>query len=416
MKRLKAVRITPDTDLVVIGGENDNGKTSVLDSIMYALSGKAIPAKALRNGTNRGNVTLDLGEYIVTRKFTRSDDGVDSTLEIRTKEGGKVKSPQGILDDLCGRLAFDPLEFLRLKANQQRDSLKELVGLDFTQIDKDRAEAYAKRTEVNRQVKAKDAEIAVLPEVMAPDREISVAAISDELAQAEKVNKANDEVRRKLTETERQFESNLGEREEIKKQIAALEAKLQMKVDIAVSLQDTVAKLDKEVAALQDVDTAELREELKNVETKNRAVRQNALRAKLQKECEDLAAHATSLTEAIDALDKKKTDALAAAKFPVAGLGFDDSGVTFNGLPFDKDYQSSANMIRVAAGMGAALNPSLRVMLIRDGSLLDKNSLSLLAEFAAESDMQCWIERVGEGEECSVIIADGEVKEAEVAA
>ena len=38
--RLNAVEITPDGRLVVIGGNNGHGKTSVLDSIMLAMNGK----------------------------------------------------------------------------------------------------------------------------------------------------------------------------------------------------------------------------------------------------------------------------------------------------------------------------------------------------------------------------------------
>lgn len=411
VKRLKAVHIKPDGSLVVVGGDNDNGKTSVLDSIMYALSGSAIPAKALRNGENKGAVTLDLGEYIVTRKFNRKGDDVNSSLEIKSKEGAKQSSPQKILDDLCGRLAFDPVEFLRLKPKQQLEALKELVNLDFTQIDKEREAAFAKRTEINRQCKAKDAELAACPSVQAPEREVSVSMLTDELAQAEAVNKANEAVRRKKVDAQNQFIANCAERADIERQIAALEARLQMKTEIGDSLANTVAELDTKVAELKDVDTAQIREEIKNVETVNRAVRQNEKHAKLQAECEELAAHASSLTEAIDALDQKKRDALSKAAFPVAGLGFDENGVTFNGLPFDKEYQSSANMIRVAVGMGTALNPRLKVMLIRDGSLLDSKSLSLVAEMAAENDLQVWMERVGAGPECSVIIEDGEVRE-----
>lgn len=411
VKRLKAVHIKPDGSLVVVGGDNDNGKTSVLDSIMYALSGSAIPPKALRNGENKGAITLDLGEYIVTRKFSRKGDDVNSSLEIKSKEGAKQSSPQKILDDLCGRLAFDPIEFLRLKPKQQLEALKELVNLDFAQIDKEREAAFAKRTEINRQCKAKDAELAACPPVQAPEREVSVAMLTDELAQAEKINKENATRRQAMADKAKRICAIQDECKAIVAEINALKARLEVKDDILRELNRTLPEEIEAHKALQDVDTAQIREEIKNVETVNRAVRQNEKHAKLQAECEELAAHASSLTEAIDALDQKKRDALSKAAFPVAGLGFDESGVTFNGLPFDKDYQSSANMIRVAVGMGAALNPRLKVMLIRDGSLLDAKSLSLVAEMAAENDLQVWMERVSVGEECSVIIEDGEVRE-----
>ena len=44
--------------------------------------------------------------------------------------------------------------------------------------------------------------------------------------------------------------------------------------------------------------------------------------------------------------------------------------------------------------MVVAMKPDLEVMLIRDGSLLDDESLILLGEFAEENKFQIWLERV----------------------
>ena len=90
-------------------------------------------------------------------------------------------------------------------------------------------------------------------------------------------------------------------------------------------------------------------------------------------------------------------------------IGFGDEGVTFNGLPIEQ--ASSAEQTRVAVAIGLAANPELPVVLIRDGSLLDEDSLAAVAKQAAERGAQVWIERVGDGKECSVIIEDGEVVE-----
>ena len=52
----------------------------------------------------------------------------------------------------------------------------------------------------------------------------------------------------------------------------------------------------------------------------------------------------TDLTEQINALDQRKTNALAGATFPVDGLGFDADGVTYQGVPLAQ--ASSAEQIR----------------------------------------------------------------------
>ena len=71
VKRIKAAAITPSGNLVVVGGNNGQGKSSLLDSIMMALcGGKSLCQRPLREGATKGRVTIDLGEYRVTRTFT----------------------------------------------------------------------------------------------------------------------------------------------------------------------------------------------------------------------------------------------------------------------------------------------------------------------------------------------------------
>ena len=96
------------------------------------------------------------------------------------------------------------------------------------------------------------------------------------------------------------------------------------------------------------------------------------------------------------------------AEFPVDGLGFDESGVTYQGVPFKQ--ASSAEQLRVSLAMAIALNPKLRVIRIADGSLLDSDNLALIEAAAKESDYQVWIEMVGDGNGRGIVIEDGEVK------
>jgi len=116
---------------------------------------------------------------------------------------------------------------------------------------------------------------------------------------------------------------------------------------------------------------------------------------------------ADKLSTKIAEIDAEKAKRVAEAKMPIEGLGFTDSGVTFKGIPFEQI--SSAEQLRVSVAIGIALNPDLRVLLIRDGSLLDSDNLALIAEMAAEHDVQVWIERVEE-DGAGFIIEDGEVK------
>ena len=119
VKRVTAVQITPDGTLIVVGGKNRAGKSSVLDSIEYALNGtRSIPDRPIRDGAKSGLITIKLDgdrKMTVTRKLTASG----GSLEIRMADGSKASSPQAILDELCGKIAFDPLAFTRLKPLEQ---------------------------------------------------------------------------------------------------------------------------------------------------------------------------------------------------------------------------------------------------------------------------------------------------------
>lgn len=117
------------------------------------------------------------------------------------------------------------------------------------------------------------------------------------------------------------------------------------------------------------------------------------------------------MTKNLSDIDKAKQDKLANAKLPIEDLSFDESGVYYKGIPFKQ--ASSAEALRVSVAMGIAMNPELKILLIRDGSLLDNDNLKAISEMAFDSGHQIWLEKVSENdEECSIIISDGSVKEA----
>lgn len=386
VKRLKAVEITPDGNVVTITGRNAQGKTSVLDAIWLALGGGPAAkgtTRPIRDGEAKASVTLDLGDFIVTRTWT----GAKSTLTVKSREGATFSGPQGVLDALVGRLSFDPLEFTRLSAREQTAALLDLVELD---VDLDalaakRQAAYDKRTEVGRRGKALGDTPAIVPGV--PDEEVSAGALVASIRAAEAQRSKQREEREALG--------------------LALAKVKELEADLAnwrAAVESHQATVDAH-GPLADVDALEA--ELASVEGTNRAVRANANARDIAARKDALRAEYERLTGRIEAIDQAKSNALATATFPVDGLGFDDTGVTFQGVPFSQ--ASSAEQIRVSLAMAMSLNPRLRVIRILDGSLLDADNLALIEQMAAEQDYQVWIERVSDPSETAVVIEDGEV-------
>ena len=394
VKRLRAVTIKPDGSLVVIGGQNAQGKTSLLDSIAYCLGGKDLcPAEPLRRGEDHGEVQVTLDDGMVIRRtFTPSGGG---SLTVTGKDGARYPSPQTLLNGLISKISFDPMEFMRMKPRDQAETVRKLVGLDFTALDAKRQAAYDKRTTVNQEVARLQGALSKLPQTPAgtPEKETSIDELAAELERRRGQNALHAAAGAKLA----------GLRDEavrLKKQIADLQAQL-------VRVQTDGKSAAEAYAAMTAADEQQVLGQLKTIQSTNAEVRSAAERAKLQKELDIQNATSLELTGSLADIDKEKAETLAKAKMPIDGMTFTDEGVRLNGLGLDQ--ASSAEQLRTSVAIGIAMNPKFKVLPIRDGSLLDEKNLAMVAEMAAKAGGQIWIERVGKGAECSVVIEDGMV-------
>lgn len=399
IKRINAVNIRPDGAIIEITGRNGQGKTSILDSIAYGLGGKdKIPSRPIRDGAAKAQIIIDLGDKVVTRRWTKSGA---TTLTVESKDGAKFPSPQALLDSLTGDLTFDPLAFSRMSAKDQVTTLKKVAGLDFTDLDRQRQNAYDERTIVNRNLKDANGALANTPEVEAPAESVSMAELIEQQTAAISQKQANDKVRTNNEAWKSEQRRLVGLRSEAVSALQALDAKV-------AEANANSATLAEQVEALRDPDLDAIAARIAGAEEANDKVRAANLRAELVAQRDGHEATSDKLTEQIEGIEAKKLQTVRDASLPIDGLGFDEHGISFEGLPFNQ--ASSAEQLRVSVAMGAALNPKLRVMLIRDGSLLDKDSLALLAEMAEQNDTQVWIERVSDGEDIGIVIEDGYVR------
>lgn len=472
VKRISAVSITPEGNLVTIGGQNAQGKSSALDSITMALMGAAtIPVRPIHDGAIKGEIFVDLGEINVTRTF--SENG-GTTLVVRNSDGGKLSSPQSILDALVGKLACDPLEFVRQDRHKQLETLKRLVGLDFSATEARRASLEEQRTLVGRDgksLKAKREAMPFHPDV--PDHEISAVDILTALEAARRTNEVHAKTSQMVLAYASQQEEAMAHRSAItsgvtvpqdvndlrndlrilqsrkqnfemrqnsieaqiialRKEFYAIEnsvsdiisASTETEKKIGRALDQHVIAIDEklvglalahrktsdELSLLSPIDLAPLQASLTNVERVNRQVRDNLAQRKAVADIDACREKWDILTNAIALLDEEKRKAMAEVQFPVPGLSFDSTQVLFNGVPFSQS--SSAEQLKVSVAMAVSMNPKLRVVLIRDGSLLDASGLQTIAEMAEKLDVQIWLEKVsGNPSECAVYIEDGKLKE-----
>jgi hypothetical protein len=390
LKRLRAVEIEPDGNVVVISGRNGQGKTSVLDAIWFALGGGPAmrdTARPIRDGAEHASVALDLGDIRVTRTWS----GEKTSLKVESADGARYNSPQQMLDGLVGRLSFDPLAFAQQDEKSQLATLLSLVELPFDPklLDGQRRALYEDRTVIGREVKTLEGHLAGLPEADGdvPAEEVNAADLIGDLRRAQ-------DALRHREQTEKSYHESVARVQRLRAEFAAAKAEM-----------DDLAE---QVASLPTApDPTSIEADLQAVDETNRKVRAANERLRVAELLEAKQGEYDTHTEKIALLDQEKADAVAAAKMPIDELGFTDDGVTYRGVPFKQ--ASAAEQLRVSVAMALALNPTLRVIRITDGSLLDSANMALIEEMARDRDAQVWIERVSEDGQVGILIEDGSV-------
>lgn len=403
VKRIKAVALTPSpTGLTIVGGNNNQGKTSVLDALAWALGGEKFrPTAAVRDGALAPphlKVILSNG-VVVERK------GKNSSLTVTDPTG--QRSGQQLLNAFMEPLALDLPRFMQASDKDKADTLLNIIGVGdaLTGLDREIKALYDRRTvigQIGAQKRHAAEELTEYPD--APSEPVSAIELIQQQQEILLHNADNQRKRMKLAQLEEQ-EKQLGRR------VQELSQELEMVEHQLTAVQQDVQDATKTVAQLQDESTAELEQSIRNVEEINRQVSANLAKSKAQDEAERYAQEYTALTEQIKAKRTARMDLLNGADLPLTGLGVEDGSLTYNG----KHWQdmSGSDQLRVATAIVRRLNPDCGFVLL---DKLEQMDLATLAEFGSwlqAEGLQAIATRVSTGGECQIIIEDGRVKDAE---
>jgi len=396
VKRLKAIEIRPDGEVILLGGKNNQGKSSVIESIEMLLLGKRAQREAtVRNGEEKAVIEAELdGDYVI-RKEIRPNGS--ETLSIMDKNGGKYSGgPQGIIDKLYSKVAFDPLQFSREEPVKQIAILKSFVpDFDFEKEERQKKAAYDERTYTNRQLAERKAQFQNLeyrPDVAEESAENWVERVQD-LKQREFGVQQWDERIALLKERAVQFEEQMTE---LKRAIDKLADEI---IEAEQKRRELFVSFSKDELDLA-IENLNKSFEFQKIQLANEQYK------KLEEEILEFQQKSDALSITIEASAKRIAEAVSLAKLP-AGLTFSDEGVFFEGLPLsDLNFQTK---LRIGAELGFMLHPELKVLLVKDGPYIDEENLAMLGELAARHGGQVWYEKGGE-EGATVIIEDGMVK------
>lgn len=419
VKRIKAIKIVPSSETVIVSGKNDQGKSSALDSIDYAFRGeKEICDEPIRQGEKRARSFIRLSEELnnvctIERVFTPSG----TTLVVKNADGVPQKSPQALLDSIITNIAIDPLSFVRMKAMEKMELLRKLVGLDFTELNAARKAAFEDRTVRNRELASAQSRIASYPlNAALPKEPVAIVELATRLGDAKSRNATNQQ-RRDAVERQKQVAHGLsediralnGKLTELRKMLADTEGEITNKTSLYAAATVKTTQMQAEVTALQNVDEGELQKQIDAIQQTNADIEANKRHIAARDEIELLQGSVNALTAKIKECDDDKAAQIEFAAFPMPGLSFDEArGVLLNNVPFEQGSQ--ANQLRAAVAICLALNPKVRVIIIRDGSLMDDESLAAVKEMAVKHKAQIWIEVVNSKDPSAIVIEDGEIK------
>jgi DNA repair exonuclease SbcCD ATPase subunit len=399
VKRIKAIDITPESDIIVLSGKNGEGKTSVLDSIWLALqyraASKGTPTP-LRAGEDKGFVTIDLDDYIVTRRFTEKS----TTLEVRTPDGSKITSPQKLLDGLIGDLSFDPWEFSRKNEKEQRQMIGDVLfaitdgEVDLAAFEIRQKEIAEKRTEANREKKRLETLLTNMrpPTAQEPTEEKSAEQLTSQIAAA--------------TKQRAELDRSVAHIQELQIRILKLEEELKQTREQLKAAEDHVAS----IPSVPDIDA--MTAQLEELEKYNRRAREVQEYKKTRSALDDVVAEVQGYNDKLELISIEKDEALEDSPLPVTGLRVTPDGIMVLNeddelVPFCQ--ASAAQRLRYSLGIAMAANPTLRVIRIADGSLLDDESMDIVKQMAQDKDFQVWVEYASRNEQdrIGVYIEDG---------
>lgn len=390
VKRIKALQLIPsESGLTVIGGRNNQGKTSSLDAIVWALGGDRYrPSQAQRDGSVLPpRLRVELSNGIVVER-----SGKNSDLKVTDSSGRKAG--QQLLNSFVEQLALDMPRFMQSTSREKAGTLLRIIGLEHqvTALERKEKELYNQRHAIGQIADQKAKYAKELPSY--PDAPAQPVAAYDLIQRQQDILARNGENQRK-----RQRAAQL---EQLRLDTAQKLAELQERYD-AICHDCEIAQTD--ALDLLDESTEELEASIREIDAVNVKVRTNQSKARAEEEAQEYQQQYDSLTAQLEDVRQRKTDLLQGAKLPLPGLSVEDGELTYQGKPWD--CMSGSDQLKVSAAIVRALKPECGFVLLDKLEQMDLDTLKEFSRWMEAEGLQGIATRVSTGGECAIIIEDG---------
>lgn len=385
--------------LVVIGGKNGQGKTSVLDGIAAGLGGAKFIPSNLRNDDAKKPATIRIelnNGLVVERK------GKNAALTVTDPEG--KKAGQKLLDKFISAFALDLPAFLNATTKEKAQYLLDTLGIGdkLSDLERQEKELYDERTIVGRQGQSAAAHANELPEY--PDAPLFGESISELAQQQQEIMQRNAKrqtAQDRVAECQNRIKSRTG-------LIATWEAEIEAAKKEIKKIQEDMRAVG-EMAKEEPESTEEIEEKIRNIETNNAQIAANKAKADAESAAEKLRKEYAALTEKINSVRDERMALLDKAELPLKGLSVEDGELVFDGQKWD--CMSGSQQLRVAAAIASAIKPECKFLLLDKLEQMDAETMREFGKWAEAQNLQIIATRVTTNpDECKIIIEDGKEK------
>ncbi|MFR2756617.1 MAG: AAA family ATPase [Eisenbergiella massiliensis] len=392
VKRIKAVKVEPTANgLTIIGGNNNQGKTSVLDSIAWALGGDRYrPSQA----TREGSLIPPILHIVMNNGLVVERKGKNSDLKVTDPSGRK--GGQQLLNEFVNQLALDLPKFMEASGKEKADILLQIIGIgdQLHALEQQETDQYNRRRAIGQ--------IADQKEKFAKEQPYYPDAPKDIVSATELIKRQQD-ILAKNGENQRKRERLHQLEQESQKINEELEALLKRQEQVQADLETA----RKSAADLQDESTAELEASITNIEEINRKVRANLDKDKAEDDAREYRRQYDGLTKELEDTRQKKADLLTNAPLPLPELSVQDGNLVYKGQQWDN--MSGSDRLKVATAIVRKLNPKCGFVLLDKLEQMDLGTLQEFGAWLEAEGLQAIATRVSTGNECSIIIEDGYV-------
>lgn len=398
VKRVRAVALDcSGQSLTVIGGGNAQGKTSVLDAIMWTLGGDRFrPSTPLREGAEKLATKIELSNGLIVER--RGEAG---TLKVTAADG--KKGGQQLLNEFVSTFALDLPKFMQATAGEKATMLLDTfpgLGAELNRLNQEAKRIYDERHAHGVICERKKKYAQELPfDADAPNELLTGTEMTQRLQDQLRKNAENDRLRKDVQAIRIRHDAAANRVEELRRQLLKAEEEHH-------ALADQLSRAEGIATGLKDEDVSAIQRELEQIDAMNARVRKNLDKARAEAEAADLSETYAELTKTLEDVRAKRLKLLAGVEMPLPDLSIDEEGqLLYRARRWDG--MSGAEQMRVAVAICAAIKPACGFVLLDGLERMDLKQLRDFAAWLAERGLQAIGTRVGTGDECSIVIEDG---------